>query len=167
MPAERAFSLGSSGHWRSVAQKRIGLGLDAGNCGDVLAVGGENDDAEAGNLNGVAGMNDAAGIALDGLQIGGKIVARDVGVFAVWAVVEEFAIGNAFDQLRHAAYVIDMEVRDEHVIDARDAGVVHGRLNALGVAAVPRRASRYRREATRRRGQRAAWTGRLRRQWSR
>ena len=57
----------------------------------MLAVGGQHDDAEAGDVDGVAGMNDAARLALDGLEIRGIIVARDIGVFAIDAVVEELA----------------------------------------------------------------------------
>ena len=113
----------------------VGLGLDAGNLGDVLAVRHQNDYAKAGNLNGVARMNGAAGLSLDRLQIGRKIVASDVGIFAVWAVVEEFANGNAGNELGHAAYVVGMVVRDQQVIDARNAGVFHCRLDAIGVAA--------------------------------
>ena len=81
-------------------------------------------------------MNDAARLALDGLEIGGIVVARDVGVFAVGTVVEELADLDALDEFRHAANVIGMVVGDEHMIDVRDAGVFHCRLDAIGVAAV-------------------------------
>jgi hypothetical protein len=49
-------------------------------------------------------MEDAARMALDGLEISGKILARDVGVFAVDAVIEELAHRDALDQLRHAPH---------------------------------------------------------------
>ena len=74
-------------------------------------------DAEAGEVDGVAGMNDAAGLAFDGLEIGGVVVAGDVGVFAIFAVVEELADGYALDQLGHTADVIGMEMSHEEVID--------------------------------------------------
>ena len=114
--------------------ERVGDGLDAGDGGDMLTIGGENDGAEAGDLNGVAGMDDAARLALDGLQIGGEIVAGDLRIFAIEAVVEEFAYGNALDQLRHAAHVVAMKVGNQQVVDAHDAGVAHGCLDAVGVA---------------------------------
>ncbi len=57
------------------------------------------------------------GVALDGLEIRRVIVTRDVGVFAVFAVVEELADLDALDQVRHAAHMVDVEVRDEHVVE--------------------------------------------------
>ena len=116
--------------------KGIGRGLDAGDGGDVLAVGGSDDDAEAGQVDGVAGVDDAARHAANGVEIGGEVSARDVRVFAIEAVVEEFADGDALDEFRHAANVIGVKVGDEHVIKTGDAGVAHGGLDALGVATV-------------------------------
>ena len=112
------------------------MGLEAGDCGNVFAVGGEDNDAEAGDLDGVAGMNAAPRLALNGLQVGRKIVARDIGVLLVGAVVDELADGNALDELRHATNVIGVVVGNERVIDARDAGVFHCCLDANGIAAV-------------------------------
>ena len=51
-------------------------------------------------------------------------------------MIEEFADGNALDQLGHAADVVGVEVGDEDVIDPGNAGVVHGGLNAVGIAAI-------------------------------
>ena len=76
------------------------------------------------------------GVCADGLDVGREVVARDVGVFAVHAVIEKFADLDVLDEIRHAAHVIGMEVGDEHMVDLRDAGVFHRRLNALGVAAI-------------------------------
>ena len=115
----------------------IGLGLDAGDCGDVLAVGGEDDGFEAGEVDGVAGMDDSAGGGADGFEVGGEVVAGDVRVFAVLAVVDEFADGDAGgDEIGNAADVIDVEMGDEDVIEAGDAGVVHGGLDAFGVTGI-------------------------------
>jgi hypothetical protein len=116
---------------------RVGRGLDSGNGGrNVFAVGGKHDGAEAGDGDGVAGMNDAALLAFDGLEVGGVVVAGNVGVFAVLSVVEELADRDAGHQIGHAADVIHVEVGDEQVIDACDAGVLHGCLDAVGVAAI-------------------------------
>jgi hypothetical protein len=125
MPAERGFSVSSSIPFGLGGAIGVGRGLDAGNCGDVLAVGGEDDGVEAGDGDGVAGMDDAARLALDGFEVGGVVGAGDVGVFAVEAVIEEFADRNG-DELGNAADMVVMEVGDEHVIDAGDAGVMHG-----------------------------------------
>ena len=116
--------------------ERIGRGLDAGDGGDVFAVGGSDDDAEAGQVDGVAGVDNAARHAANGVEIGGEVSARDVRVFAIEAVVEEFADGDALDEFGHAANVIGVKVGDEHVIKTGDAGVAHGGLDALGVATV-------------------------------
>ena len=142
--------------------------LDAGNRADVFAIGGEHDDAEAGNVDGVAGMNDAARLAFDGLQVGGVVVARDVGVFAVDAVIEELADWHALDQFGHAAHVVDVEVGDQH----GDRSCV---MPASFIAAWMRSASRpllpgqpvsTSSDAAGGR-QPAAWPGRLRHRWSR
>jgi hypothetical protein len=115
----------------------VGLGLDAGDGGNVFAVGGEDDGIEAGQFNGVAGVNDAAGSGSDGLEVGGEVVAGDVGVFTVGAVVEELADRDAGgDEVGDTADVIDVEVGDEDVIQAGDAGVVHDGLDALGVTGI-------------------------------
>jgi len=77
-------------------------------------------------------VNDAAGLAGDGLEVGGVVVAGDVRVFAVFSVIEELADGDALDELGNAADVVGMEVGDEQVVDAGDGGVVHGGLDAVG-----------------------------------
>ena len=102
----------------------------------MVAVGGEDDGVEAGDGDGVAGMDDAARFTLDGFEVGGIVVARDVRVFAVGAVIEEFADGDALDELGDAADVIDVEVSDEHMIEFGDSGVAHGELDAGGVTAI-------------------------------
>ena len=107
-----------------------------GTDGDVFAVGGQDNDGEAGDADGVAGMNDAPRFALDGLEVRGVIVTRDVGVFAVFAVVEELADLDALHEIRHAAHVVRMEVRDEHLVELGNAGIVHGGHDAVGIAAV-------------------------------
>ena len=114
----------------------IGSGGDARNGGAVVTIGGEDHGGEAGDVDGVTGMDDAVGLAGDGFEIGRVIVAGDVGVFAVRAVIKEFADANALDQLGDAADVIDMEVGDEQVIDAGDACVAHGGLDTGSIAAV-------------------------------
>ncbi len=72
----------------------------------------------------------------DGLQVDCVVVARVVCVFAVLAVVQKLAHFDTRHQLGHAAHVIVVIVRDQHMVDALDAGIAHGRKNALGVAAV-------------------------------
>ena len=113
----------------------IGRGMDAGDGCDVFTVGGEDDGGEAGDVDGVTGVNDAAGLAFNGFEVGGVVVAGDVGVFAIGTVVEEFADGDALDEFGDAADVVDMEMGDEEMVDAGDAGVAHGGLDAGGVAA--------------------------------
>jgi len=64
-------------------------------------------------------------------------VAGDVRVFAVGAVIEEFADRDAgSDKVGDAADVIDVEVGDEDVVETGDAGVAHGGLDALGIAGI-------------------------------
>src|ERR1700739_38786 len=103
---------------------------------DVSAASRENDDAEAGDVDDVTGMNGAARRGANGLDVGRQVVARDVGVFAVDAVIEELADLDMLNEIRHAAYMIGVEVGDEHLVDHRTAGVFHCRLNALGIAAI-------------------------------
>ena len=110
--------------------------MNTGDGGDVFAVGGEDDDAEAGEGDGVAGMNDAARGVADGFEVSGVVVTGNVGVFAVDAVVEEFANLYVPHELGHTADVVDVEVGNEHVIETRDAGVVHRGLDTAHVAAV-------------------------------
>ena len=110
--------------------------LDAWNCGDVLAVGSEHDDVEAREQNGVAGMHNAARPSLNCLQIRCKVATRDVGVLAVGAVIEELADRDALDQLRHASYMVDVEVSNEDVVETRDARIFHRRLYTFHVTAV-------------------------------
>lgn len=114
----------------------VGLGLDAGNGSDVFAVGGEDENAEPRNVNGVAGTDDTAGMALDSFEIGGVIAFGVGGELAVFTVVDEFADLDVLNEVGHAADVIDVEVRDENVIDLCDAGVLHGGFNADSIAAV-------------------------------
>ena len=135
MPVERAFSLGSGSH-SFRRRRRNWAWVDAGDGGDVFAVGSEHDDAEAGDGDRVAGVDDAARGFADGFEVRGVVVAGNVGVFAVDAMIEEFADLHMLDEFRHAAHVIDVEVGDEHVIEAGDAGIVHGGLDAANVAAV-------------------------------
>jgi len=61
-------------------------------------------------------------------------VAGNVGVFAVFAVVEELADRDALDQFGNSAHMIDMEVGYEDVIDPGDSGVGHGGLDARDIA---------------------------------
>ena len=81
-------------------------------------------------------MHSAARGVADGLDVSCEVVARDVGVFAVHAVIEKFANLDALHEIRHAAYVVGMKVGDEHLVELRDACIFHRLLNALGVAAV-------------------------------
>ena len=106
MPAERGFSVSSRSHLGSLAQYGVGPRLDAGNARDVVAVGGKHHDAQARQVDGVAGMNDAARRIADGLEVCGVIVARDVSVLAVHAVVQELPDLDALHQFRHAAHVV-------------------------------------------------------------
>ena len=84
---------------------------------DVLPVSGEDDDAETGNVDGVAGMDDAARRGADGFDVSRIVVAGDVGVFAVDAVIEELADLDMFNEVRHTTDMIDMEVGDEDLVD--------------------------------------------------
>ena len=133
----------------------------------MFAIGGEHDDAEAGNIDGVSGMNDAARRCADGLDVSRVVVARDVGVFAIDAVVEEFADLDALTKIRHATDVIHMEVGDEHLVDLGDAGIFHCRLNAVGVATIVAGPASIDETEKTAEGERAEWTGHLRRRWCR
>jgi len=102
----------------------------------VIAVGNEDDGDKAGNGNGVAGMKNAARLALDGFQIGGEVVTGNLRVFFVGAVVKELVDRDSLDQLGQAADMVVVVVSGEQVVDALDAGVAHGCLNAPCVAAI-------------------------------
>jgi len=102
----------------------------------VLTIGGDDNGIETGEVDLVAGVNDAAGLAFDGFEIGGVVVAGNVGVFAVGAMIEELADLDALDEFGRAADVIHVKVRDQQVVDAGDAGIAHGGLDAGGVAAI-------------------------------
>ena len=62
-------------------------------------------------------MHDAARRAADGFDVGRIVVTRDVGVFAILAVIEKLADLDALDQIGHAAHVIDVKVRDQHMVE--------------------------------------------------
>jgi len=96
--------------------QRIGHGLDVRNGSDVLPVGGQDHGFQSRNVDCVSGMDDAARLALDGRQVGGIVVPGNLRVFAVGAVVEEFADTNALHQLRHTSHVVVMIVGDEHMV---------------------------------------------------
>ena len=81
-------------------------------------------------------MHDAPLMARNGFHVDLVVVARVGCVFAVLAVVKELAHLNVRHQFGHAAYVVVVKVRDQHMVDALDAGISHGGQNALGVAAV-------------------------------
>ena len=51
-------------------------------------------------------------------------------------MIDEGADGQLAGELRHAAHVVLVEVRDQQVIDCLHAGVLGGRGDAVGVAAV-------------------------------
>ena len=118
----------------------------------MFAVCLENDDAEAVYVDSVAGMNGAARRGADGFDVCGVVVTRDVGVFAVFAVIEEFADFYVLDEVRHAPYMIRVEVGDEHLVDLRDPCILHRRLNALGIAAFISRPPGVDQEGSPRRG---------------
>ena len=96
---------------------------------------------ESRNVDRVAGMHDAARRVANGLEVGSMVVARDVGVFAILAMIEKLADFDALDKIGDAAHVIDVEVSDQHMIDLRDASVVHRGDDAVGVAAIVARPS--------------------------
>ena len=52
------------------------------------------------------------------------------------AVVDERTYRHARRQRRHAADVIGVVVRDHQIVDAREAGLLHGGGDAVGVAIV-------------------------------
>ena len=57
----------------------------------MLSIGSENDGADTGQIDRVAGMNDAVGLARDGRHVSAVVVARDVGIFAILPVIEKLA----------------------------------------------------------------------------
>ena len=67
------------------------------------------------------------------------VVVRCGGVacFVQGAVIQKGAHGHALHQLRHAANVIVMVVRDEDVIDPPQAGTVRRSHNPAAWATVP------------------------------
>jgi len=114
----------------------IGRRLDPRDSGDVFAIGSENDDTEVWNLNSVSGVNNAARLSFDSRQIRCKIAARNAGVLAIGAVIDELADLDVLDQFRYAADMVDMVVRRKNVINMSDAGVFHRSLNACCTATV-------------------------------
>ncbi len=95
----------------------FGVGFTPGTAFDVLAVGREHNHVEAGHVDGVAGMNGAARRSADGLDVSRIVVAGDVGVLAVDAMIEELADLDMFNEVRHTTDMIDMEVGDEDLVD--------------------------------------------------
>ena len=69
---------------------------------------------------------------ISGEGIGGGFVAG----FAERAVVDEGADGDAVDELRDAAGVVDVVVGEEDVVDVVEAGALGGGGDAVGVAAL-------------------------------
>ncbi len=102
----------------------------------MLAIRSDNGCVEAGNVDEIAGMQNAARGIADGLDVGRVVVSGNVGVFAVLAVIEEFANLDALDEIRHSSHVIRVEVGDEHLVDPGDAGVLHSGLDPLSIAAI-------------------------------
>ena len=59
-----------------------------------------------------------------------------VAGFAIRAVIDEGSDGDAVDQLRDAAGVIDVVVGEQDVVDAGEAGLFCGGDDAVGIAAI-------------------------------
>ena len=112
----------------------------------MRAICGEHHRAQSRNRDRVPGMYHAVRLVSDRVQPGCIALTRAVRVLAVRPVVKKLAHRNAPDQLRRAAHMVHMIVRNQQVIDARDARVFHGRLNAVCVAAVFSRPARVHQE---------------------
>ena len=72
----------------------------------------------------------------DGLVVGVVFFGDAVVELAVGAVVDEGADRDFGDELRDAAGVVDVVVREEDVVEFADAGLVRGFEDAVGVPAV-------------------------------
>jgi hypothetical protein len=51
-------------------------------------------------------------------------------------VIDECAYGDAGHELRHAADVVGVKVREQHVVDPVNAGFLRSGNNAVGIAAI-------------------------------
>ena len=139
--AERAWVFGLVGGTDlGLGAGGIGLTSAGKGLGEELAVDGDDLDVETGDGEGVTEMGDEALGGVRGGEdflVGGVDgVGVGVGLFAVDAVVDEGADGDAGEQLGDAADVVLVEVGDEDVVDAGEAGAVSGGDDAVGVAAV-------------------------------
>src|ERR1700749_4325315 len=115
---------------------RIGRGRNAGYARGMIAVRSENDDAEAGNVDGIARMKNAVGMALNDLHVSVVLGGCIGSGLAVRSVIEELANLDTLDQLGNAAGMVDVVVRDKQVVDPLNASVVHRSDDAFRVTAI-------------------------------
>ena len=80
-----------------------------------------------------AWLDSHAGVSRDSLFVGCIIRARHLRILQIGPVINEGSDLDAIHQLRNSAYVVAMIVRDEHVVDLLEAGLVSGGENAIGV----------------------------------
>ena len=71
----------------------------------------------------------------DRLLVGGIISARDFRIFQIRSVIDESANLHPVHELRDAPNVIAMIVRDQHVIELLNPGLVGSSHDPVGVAA--------------------------------
>ncbi len=121
---------------------RIRLRLHARHRSNVFSVGREHNRGQPRNIDRVAGMHNAARRVADGFDVSRVIVARNIRVFAVFAVIQELPNLDALDQIRRPAHMIDMEVCNEHMVDLHDARILHRRLDSVGITAIVARPTR-------------------------
>src|SRR5258708_6918517 len=70
------------------------------------------------------------------LFVGCVVLSGDITVFLIATMIDEGSNGHAARQLRDAANVIAMIVRDQQIIDPLSARELCGRDDALGIAAI-------------------------------
>src|SRR5579859_5901933 len=75
------------------------------------------------------------GVARGSFLISCVVGPGHLGIFQVRAVIDESSDFDAIDQLRHAANVVAMVVRDEHVVDLCQTGLVSSGEDSISIAA--------------------------------
>ena len=113
---------------------RIRLRLHPRNLRNVLPIRRNHNRVQPRNADRVPRMHNTPRLALNGLQIRGIIVARNIGVLAVHPVIQKLSHLDMLHQLRNAAHVVRVKVSDQHMINPCDPGVVHGCLNSFGIS---------------------------------
>uniref|UniRef100_E6PWS5 Uncharacterized protein n=1 Tax=mine drainage metagenome TaxID=410659 RepID=E6PWS5_9ZZZZ len=120
----------------------VGIYLSGARRGEHVAVGGNDVDFEAGDGDGVTGLEVKVFLFARSEASGEDfliriVVAGDVrGEFAVGAVVKERGDRDAAEELRHSADVVVVVVGDKDVVEVVESGFMRDGGDAVSIAAI-------------------------------